>query len=83
MSEPSEPFVLVFRTDDQIKFDLVKGFLRSQGIPFFTTGDATESFGTAIQKNARGSDWQARGCQLFVPPRYAAEAKTLLERAER
>jgi len=73
-------YVLVFRTDDQIKFDLIKGFLRTQGIPFVTTGDATAPFGTAIQKNALDTNWESRGCQLFVPPGHAAEAQSLLRR---
>ena len=79
----SEPFVLVFRTTDQVKFDLVKGFLHAQGIPFVTTGDATAEFGTAIQKNALDENWEDRGCQLFVPPDHASAAMSLLERAEK
>ena len=79
----TEPFALVFRTTDQVEFDLVKGLFRSQGIPFTTIGDATAEFGTAIQKNALDENWEDRGCQLFVPARFAASARSLLKRAER
>ena len=81
--KPDQPFVLVFRTHDQTKFDLVKGFLKAQGIPFATTGDASSTFGTAIQKNALDESWEPRGCQLFVPPRFANEARSLLGQVEK
>jgi hypothetical protein len=77
-----EPHVQIFQSYDQAEFDVVKGFLRAQGIPFTTTGDASAEFGMNVLNRMPTIDEPA-GRQLSVPPRFVKQAKKALAEAER
>ena len=77
MPEDDQPYVRIFQSEEQTDLDLVKGFLKAQGIPFTTTGDSSADFGMTHWNRMPTFDEPA-GRQLFVHPRYVKQATRAL-----
>jgi hypothetical protein len=69
----SASFVQVLVTTDELKLGVVKGFLRSRGIPFRTISDPAEPFGFSDPGEM----------QLLVPPEYAESVRMEIAKRER
>ena len=64
--QTTSAFVRVLVTTDELELGVVKGFLKSHGIPFTTVGDPAEPYGSCDPGEM----------QLRVPPEHAETVKT-------